>query len=430
MDNTSLKSKNFKVVYTNRCARFTTSYATENKTTLDDPENTQIYNDIASLSEEMWEQMGMFTTFWLSFFAYFEMFDEMLFIINLWKKTCPSKINQRDSRTDGATFWYPKTPNYSMARTILGYAVEFCSMRVVSLLLQHGASPNSEVEIFRGAIRSKNLDLIKLMITHNCKYEKDSYSILFGLRNFMLVPAHWVCALNTRDLNIVKFFFDLPNGKNINRNMCLAYVIQFAPSEEIARFLLDNGADPNAYFKRKYCRNDKYVRRTELNAKRGYDDDYYGSRRTIDNSDDSGDDYSDDESETPLHMAVYRDNITIASLLLQRGANVNAGFISNNTFEGESTIDENPEDEYTALHYAVMRKNIEMVKLLLLFNAKVNIENGVGHTPIDLAKNHQEILVLLLETQTTQGTRRITIRQRHGDYWCEDEDNDDVQKSH
>ena len=65
---------------------------------------------------------------------------------------------------------------------------------------------------------------------------------------------------------------------------------------------------------------------------------------------------TDDLTETPLFIAVKKNDTETSILLLQNGANVNA-------------VDANKK---TPLNYAVENQNIEMVKNLLAFDASLN----------------------------------------------------------
>lgn len=85
-----------------------------------------------------------------------------------------------------------------------------------------------------------------------------------------------------------------------------------------------------------------------------------------------------DDGVTPLHSAAWFGQIDIAKLLIDHGADVNA----------------QNEDGNTLLHTAVFKDKKEMVELILINGADLNIKNIWGMTPMDIAKN-QEIIELL-----------------------------------
>lgn len=74
--------------------------------------------------------------------------------------------------------------------------------------------------------------------------------------------------------------------------------------------------------------------------------------------------------KTPLHIAVEKDNLKVARMLLQWKANVN----------------EPMDDNRTALHIAAAKRSSSMVKLLLDHGASVNPRKKLdGKTPLDIA---------------------------------------------
>lgn len=77
----------------------------------------------------------------------------------------------------------------------------------------------------------------------------------------------------------------------------------------------------------------------------------------------------DDDGYTPLHRASYTNNVDIAKILLQYGANVNA----------------KTEFEWTPLHSAVKWSNAECAALLLQHGADVNALSQGQQTPLHIA---------------------------------------------
>jgi len=85
---------------------------------------------------------------------------------------------------------------------------------------------------------------------------------------------------------------------------------------------------------------------------------------------------------TPLHAAAGKGNVSVARLLIQKGADVKArGFY----------------DSVTALHLAARNGHQNVAELLVAKGADVNAKSTFGETPLDwaLSKDHQDIAELL-----------------------------------
>jgi hypothetical protein len=104
------------------------------------------------------------------------------------------------------------------------------------------------------------------------------------------------------------------------------------------------------------------------------------------------------EDETPLHLAVYANNIHIVDQLLDYGANINA-------------INK---DHETPLFYAMRKNNPAMVRLLIRRGADRTITDNYGETAADHAMDHSivqhmeetlSIMKLQQQQQTSQHLR-------------------------
>jgi ankyrin repeat protein len=91
---------------------------------------------------------------------------------------------------------------------------------------------------------------------------------------------------------------------------------------------------------------------------------------------------------TPLHLASFFGRKEVASVLLAHGADVNARSRSTRFAK-----------ENTPLHAAAANKQIALAELLLAHGADVNARDGSGYTPLALAANGKNdlLVVILLE---------------------------------
>jgi uncharacterized protein len=95
---------------------------------------------------------------------------------------------------------------------------------------------------------------------------------------------------------------------------------------------------------------------------------------------------------TPLASASAANQLEIARVLIEHGANVNA----------------RASNDFTPLHESAASGRIEFAKLLLEHGADVNARDGDGKTPLDYARshNHEEMVELLSESQ--RSTKQVT----------------------
>lgn len=102
-------------------------------------------------------------------------------------------------------------------------------------------------------------------------------------------------------------------------------------------------------------------------------------------------DRNDNDQRTPLHGAVEGRDIGTATLLIEKGADVNA----KDTYG------------YYPLHVAVKNENIDMVKLIIAGGGEVNSKTLDGTTPLHIAAEtgNRSILRLLLEAGADKGEK-------------------------
>jgi uncharacterized protein len=91
---------------------------------------------------------------------------------------------------------------------------------------------------------------------------------------------------------------------------------------------------------------------------------------------------------TPLHLASFFGHGEVANLLLARGADVNARSKSTRFAK-----------ENTPLHAAAANKQVAVAEVLIAHGADVNAKDGSGFTPLALAANSKNdlMVVILLE---------------------------------
>ena len=117
-----------------------------------------------------------------------------------------------------------------------------------------------------------------------------------------------------------------------------------------------------------------------------------------------------------MHDAISKNNVEIAKLLIEHGADVNVTDILDNTPLDDAISKNNTEIaklliEYgadinvkgdygkTPLHDAISKNNVEIAKLLIEHGADVNVKDYIGYTLLGYAvsNNNAEIVKLLIE---------------------------------
>ena len=145
-------------------------------------------------------------------------------------------------------------------------------------------------------------------------------------------PSEFELAVISNDVSKVKML--LNSGVNVNLNYGLIRACSGSGHEEVARLLLENGANVNS---------------------------------------------STENGSTPLFWAVRFGHYNIVKLLITHGADINQHEKSN----------------VTPLHQAVEYKHLDVVKLLIQNNVEPNKIDYAGKTPLDYA-GEENVLVELL----------------------------------
>lgn len=125
-----------------------------------------------------------------------------------------------------------------------------------------------------------------------------------------------------------------------------------------------------------------------------------------------------ERGHTPLILACYNGNVSVAKFLIARVHDVNdtsddgsalmAATVKGQTELVKLLLEKNADPNLTdangttALHYAVMFEQEQIIKSLLNYGAKANIKNGSNQTALEIAKikNNQKILEILKKAMT------------------------------
>ena len=251
--------------------------------------------------------------------------------------------------------------------TILHTAAESGSVKCVSLLLQHGASPNmwdndTAVTPIHSAAKSfeNTIEILELFVNNggdiNSGLDKDGSSVLHAAvraNNVQMVRF----VLNSKVETIPKTFFETPLHTAAEND-----------NYEIAIILLE--ANPGCINSLK----SKKDRLTPLHivAEAGYSNTCeallnFGADVSLVNG----------QCMTPVHLAARNPNETVLRKLLERGANLNTKLV--NTVDG---------DGRTPLFVCTSSKGrgaTECMLTLIEFGAELDIQNDDGYTALHMA---------------------------------------------
>jgi ankyrin repeat protein len=243
--------------------------------------------------------------------------------------------------------------------TPLLVAIERCNLKIVKLLIKHGANMNVAIE---GGIREGESAL------HTAVYHNMNEALEFMLKRGAMIEVRnrvgetllHRCYQDYRNVEemIATAKILLKHGLNINersnRGENTLSTIKNGSYIEFAAFLISSGADVNS---------------------------------------------RSDDGDTPLHIC----DSEIAELLIENGANVHAKNASGDTplmngwskydtcdilINNGAAVNEKNNEGNTALHIMSSWKgcfNRQKFELLLQHGADVNAQNGKGNTPLHLA---------------------------------------------
>jgi len=135
-------------------------------------------------------------------------------------------------------------------------------------------------------------------------------------------------------------------------------------------------------------------------------------------------DAEDNSENSPLHRAIYSGHGEVARLLIEAGADAQARNHAGNTpvqmaafaglpevikllVEAGSPVNLQDQVEDTPLHDAALKGQVEAARALLAAGADVHARNNVGHTPLGLARlqGHENVAAVLKAAKAGVGAR-------------------------
>lgn len=222
-------------------------------------------------------------------------------------------------------------------------------------------------------------------------------------------PLHCACYASADHPDLAKLLLDA--GADVNAEDCSGWTaLFFVSNADVAAQLLAKGADL------KHCDRDG---QNVLLVSAGDDSDNVAMMSFLLEHGIPAD-VKSLSGETPLMRAASQGHVKVMTLLLQKGADVNAAdndkltalmqMVSSGAGNDNAVatvkfllahgarVNAEHDGENAPLHAACQGGNLQMVKLLLAAGAKVNAKNADGQTPLQLAKEgkYAEIIKALV----------------------------------
>jgi ankyrin repeat protein len=267
------------------------------------------------------------------------------------------------------------------------------SVKMAKLLIARGADINSKgYPVLNSAIYAERKDLCEFLIQRGADVNaKDKW----GQTSLYL-------AVDKDDLDYLKIL--IAHGAKVDTK-CPGgeTVLMFAAltgRTEVVRLLLEAGADTNIKDDRGQTalhvpldtRNYNYWSRYYNYGK------YKLSKDMVELLLAKGADVNlkDKDGRTPLHLAAELADANIVKLLLDKGARVN---------------EKDDESGFTALHHAARFGNKDAAEVLIARGADINAKDKQGHTPLQVAVNHDYKVAELLINKGADSSIRTESSQ-------------------
>jgi ankyrin repeat protein len=255
---------------------------------------------------------------------------------------------------------------------------------MAKLLIARGADINSkDYPVLNSAINQERKDLSEFLIQRgadvNAKDQWGNTSLYLAIRN--------------DDLDIMNILIangaevDIKHTRGGMEETALHYAAIRGRTEAV-RVLLEAGANINA-------KNDngQTALHAPLDVRNSDYRKYRLSKDTLEVLLAKGADVNlkDKDGRTPLHLVAKLVDRDIVELILDKGADVNA---------------KDDESGFTALHHAARFGNRNAAELLIARGADINAKDKQGHTPLQIAVNHDyKVAELLINKGADSGIR-------------------------
>lgn len=265
----------------------------------------------------------------------------------------------------------------------LHYAVYQQYLEAIHLLLVRGGDVNAQDEVGYSALHlcaeHGYTEIIDLLIKHHARVDWSDPDSTEPYPKTVLADQPLRLAIKNGHYDVAKLL--LQNGANPNARYFLGSEINFVHplNTQFLELLLAFGADPNARDRSsltplmKACRHPEGMESALLLLSYGADVNAMTSERH--------------DHRTVLHYAVLSGNMQMVNLLLKQGARVN--------FSPDYR-------KPTPLDFAILKGNPDLVKMLIDVGANVNAHSPIIGSPLHIActdsvDNRLEILTMLLD---------------------------------
>lgn len=311
-------------------------------------------------------------------------------------------------------------------------AIVSSNLAELECFLKNGVDANSKDEsgdsLLHLAVRSNKYKLVKLLIKSSADVNiRDNYGE---------TPLYHIEDYISNDLKLLEAAKDmakllLEKGADVNVKDNEGWtLLHSAEHEELAKLFIVKGADVNAISNAGHTPLDHALERHDVKiaeffrSQGGIESDPYridmmnaatkGKLKELLKLIEEGANVNSANisGATPLHRAVQNGHKEIVLVLVQNGADVNAGdksyfgtplFVVSTKEIAEILINERADvnahrglDKWTSLHSAIYRKNADVVKLLLTKGAFVNSRTDNGITPLHMAVTYDSVRIVQL----------------------------------